>query len=72
MRAHIGDEGPEALHNVGAVVALEHHVQIHEDALVLFLVPRAPHLLHGTGEEGSLSTQGGGHPGRGWGGGGSP
>lgn len=48
--SHVGDESPEALHNVGAVVALEHHVQIHEDPLVLLLIPRAPHLLHRTAE----------------------
>lgn len=27
-------------------MALEHHVQVHEDPLVLLLIPRAPHLLH--------------------------
>lgn len=48
--SHVSDESPEALHNVGAVVALEHHIQIHEDPLVLLLIPRAPHLLHGTAE----------------------
>ena len=53
--SHVGDESPEALHNVGAVVALEHHVQIHEDPLVLLLIPRAPHLLHGTAEGSALS-----------------
>lgn len=53
--SHIGDESPEALHNVGAVVALEHHIQIHEDPLVLLLIPRAPHLLHGTAEGSALS-----------------
>lgn len=29
-------------------MTLEHHIQVHEDPLVLFLVPRAPHLLYST------------------------
>lgn len=37
--AHVGDEGAEALDDVGAVVALEHHVQVHQDPLVLLPVP---------------------------------
>lgn len=53
--AHVGDEGPEALHDVGAVVTLEYHVQVHEDPLVLFLVPRASHLLHRMAGEGRRS-----------------
>lgn len=65
--AHVGDKRAEALHDVGAVVALEHHVQVHEDPLVLLLVSRAPHLLHK--DQGSLSPQlgrsGGRFPGRG-------
>lgn len=28
-------------------MALEDHIQVHEDPLVLLLVPRAPHLLDG-------------------------
>ena len=58
-RAYISDEGPKTLHDVGAVVALEYHVQVHEDPLVLFLVPRASHLLHRMvwGGEEILSTQ---------------
>lgn len=36
-------------------MALEHHIQIHEDPLVLLLIPRAPHLLHGTAEGLALS-----------------
>lgn len=51
--AHIGDEGPEALHDVGAIVALKHHIQVHEDPLVLFLVPGAPHLLYSTARFGA-------------------
>lgn len=53
-QAHIGDKGPKALHDVGAVMTLEYHIQVHEDPLVLFLVPRASHLLYRTvrgGEE---------------------
>lgn len=54
-QAHIGDEGPEALHDVGAVMTLEYDIQVHEDPLILFLVPRASHLLHRT-------VRGGGDP----------
>lgn len=43
----VADEAAEALDNVLAVVGLEHHIQVHQDALVLLRVARAPHLLHG-------------------------
>ena len=33
-----GDEGSERLDNVGAAVALHHHIQIHDDPFVLFAV----------------------------------
>lgn len=36
--SYIGDEGPEALDNVGAVVAFQHHIQVHQDPFVLLLV----------------------------------
>lgn len=55
LGTHVGDKRPKALHNVGAVMALEHHIQVHEDTLVLLLVPRAPHLLHRQGQEGALA-----------------
>lgn len=37
-------------------MALEHHVQVHEDPLVLFLVPRASHLLYSTARFGIALT----------------
>ena len=41
----LGDETAETLHDVGAVVRLEHHLQVHRDSLVLLPVARPPHLL---------------------------
>jgi len=43
----IANETAQALHNVLAVVRLEHHIQIHQDALVLLGVASASHLLYG-------------------------
>lgn len=43
--AYIGDDGAVALDDVRTVVALQHHVQVHQNPLVLVFVPRAAHLL---------------------------
>ena len=41
----VGDEAAQTLDDVRTVVRLEHHIQIHRDALVLLRVPAPPHLL---------------------------
>ena len=46
----LGDEVAEALDNLLAVGALEHHVQVHDDAPVLLRYARYPHLLHTTNQ----------------------
>ena len=42
---YIRNYGAVALDDVRAVVALQHHVQVHQDPLVLVLVSGPPHLL---------------------------
>lgn len=42
---HVGNYGTVALDDVRAVVTLQHHIQVHQDPLVLIFVSCAPHLL---------------------------
>lgn len=42
---HVGHYGAVALDDVRAVVTLQHHVQVHQDPLVLVFVSCATHLL---------------------------
>lgn len=42
---HIGNNGTIALDDIRAVVALQHHIQVHQDPLVLVLVSCTAHLL---------------------------
>lgn len=37
-------------------MALEYYIQVHQNALILFLVPRAPHLLQGGTAKGRASS----------------
>ncbi len=42
---HVGNYGAIALDDVRAVMTLQHHIQVHEDPLVLILVSCPTHLL---------------------------
>lgn len=42
---HVGNDGTIALDDVRAVVTLQHHIQVHQDPLVLILVSCTAHLL---------------------------
>lgn len=42
---YVGNYGAIALDDVRAVVTLEHHIQVHQDPLVLILISCTTHLL---------------------------
>lgn len=42
---HVGNYGAIALDYVGAVMTLQHNIQVHQDPLVLILVSCTTHLL---------------------------
>ncbi|CAN8007628.1 unnamed protein product, partial [Ixodes pacificus] len=43
--SHLLEDGPVELHNVGAVVALHHNLQVHQQLLLLLLVHRGADAL---------------------------